>query len=75
MRAPYRRHRDDDDFIQPRMLVEDVLTPTEVDHLVRNIVAHASQGVSDDVKARVIDYWRNVHDDLGARVAKGLNGD
>ena len=37
-----------------------------------NIVGHASDGVSADVQARVIDYWTNVDAELGARVAAGL---
>jgi catalase len=75
MRAPYKQHRDDDDFVQPRALIDDVLTPTDVDHLVSNLVGHLSNGVTDAVRARAIEYWRNVHQDVGARVAKGLNGD
>jgi catalase len=35
-------------------------------------VAHAGDGVTDDVLARVIEYWTNVDSDLGARVALGL---
>jgi hypothetical protein len=30
--------------------------------------------VTADMKARVIEYWGSVHPDLGARVAKELNG-
>jgi catalase len=42
------------------------------DHLVTNIVAHASDGASADVQTRVVDYWTNVDAELGARVAAGL---
>ena len=48
------------------------MNDTDRDHLVTNIVAHASDGVSDDVQRRVIGYWTNVDADLGARVAAGL---
>jgi catalase len=48
------------------------MTPTDREHLVTNIVAHASDGVSADVQARVIEYWTNVDGELGARVAAGL---
>jgi hypothetical protein len=30
--------------------------------------------VTAEVLPRVIEYWRSVHPDLGARVAKGVNG-
>ena len=45
---------------------------TDRDHLVSNIVAHASDGVSAGVQARVVEYWTNVDAELGARVASGL---
>ena len=66
------RHRDDDDFVQPRTLYRDVMTDTDRDHLVTNIVSHASAGVSEATQDRVVAYWTNVDVDLGARVAAGL---
>jgi catalase len=75
VRSAYTLHAQDDDFGQPRALWENVLDETGRDHLVANIVGHASKAeVTSDMKARVADYWRSVHPDLGARVAKGLNG-
>jgi catalase len=68
------RHRDDDDFVQPRTLYRDVMTDTDRDHLVANIVGHASAGVSEATQDRVVAYWTNVDTDLGARVAAGLGG-
>jgi len=73
MRAPYRAHRDDDDFVQPRALIDSVLSPADTDHLVNNIVSHLRQDVSPAVTTRVIEYWRDIHTDIGARVAKQLN--
>jgi catalase len=66
------KHRDDDDAVQPRALYRDVMTDTDREHLVTNIVAHASDNVSDGVQQRVIAYWAAVDADLGARVAAGL---
>jgi catalase len=71
-RYAYEKHADDDDFVQPRALYRDVMSPTDRDHLVTNIVAHASDHVTADVQVRVIDYWTNVDAELGARVAAGL---
>ena len=67
-------HREDDDFVQPRALYERVLSETDREHLVTNITNHVRQGVEPAMVTRVIEYWRNVHPDLGARVAKALNG-
>jgi catalase len=70
----YEKHADDDDFIQPGTLVREVMDDTDREHLVSNIVAHASAGVSDDVLGRVIGYWTNVDAELGSRVAAGVGG-
>ncbi|HXS65305.1 MAG TPA: catalase [Streptosporangiaceae bacterium] len=75
IRSAYTLHSQDDDFGQPRALWENVLTDIERDHLVANIVAHASAPeVTTDMKSRVVEYWRNIHAELGAQVGKGLNG-
>jgi len=50
-----------------------VMSPTDRDHLVDNIVWHLSQGVERFIQERAVnDYWAKVDPDLGARVAKGL---
>ena len=72
VRSAYTPHRDDDDFIQPGTLYRQVLSETDRDHLLTNIVSHATQGVTDEMKDRVIDYWQQVDGDLGVKVAKGL---
>jgi catalase len=42
---------------------------------VANIVGHAgAPEVTAETKTRVVEYWRNVHPELGAQVGKGLNG-
>jgi catalase len=72
-RYAYERHRDDDDFVQAAALYRDVMDPIDRDHLVTNIVAHASDDVSSEVQQRVVGYWTNVDPELGARVAAGLS--
>jgi catalase len=75
IRSAYTPHAADDDFGQPRTLWEKVLSETDRDHLVRNIVGHAgAPEVTSETKLRVVDYWTKVHPDLGARVSKELNG-
>jgi catalase len=74
MRTAYTKRRDDDDFVQPRALYEKAMTDSDRDHLVTNITAHVKAGVLPETRPRVIEYWTNVSPDLGARLAKELNG-
>jgi catalase len=75
VRSAYAPHAQDDDFGQPRALWDRVMTETDQEHLVANICAHAgAPEVTTDMKARVVEYWRNVHPELGAQVGKGLDG-
>src|SRR5256714_175134 len=72
-RYAYEAHADDDDFVQPRALYRDVMSETDREHLATNIIAHASDGVSAPMQARVVEYWSNIDPTLGARVAAGLH--
>jgi catalase len=73
MRTAYVAHQDDDDFIQPGTLYRQVMSPTDRDHLVGNIVWHLSQGVERSIQERAVnDYWTKVDPDLGTRVAHDL---
>jgi len=73
MRTAYELHEDDDDFVQPGALYREVMTPTDRDHLVTNIVAHLSQRVERFIQERAVnEYWANVDLDLGARIAREL---
>jgi catalase len=72
-RYAYNSHAEDDDFGQVATFYNAVLDGTGKEHLVNNIVGHATEDdVTDEMKLRVAEYWRSVDDDLGARVAKGL---
>nr|WP_066374712.1 catalase [Herbidospora mongoliensis] len=73
MRAAYVAHKDDDDFVQPGTLYRQVMSPTDRDHLVGNIVWHLSQGVERFIQERAVnDYWSKVDPDLGRRIARDL---
>ena len=73
IRSAYRKHAEDGDYVQPRALWERVLNDTDREHLVSNIVGHASAPeVTIEMKGRVVEYWRNIHKDLGDHVAAGL---
>ncbi|GAA2719690.1 catalase [Actinocorallia aurantiaca] len=73
VRSAYRLHSEDDDYGQPRALWENVLSETDRANMVSNVVGHASKPeVTSDMKKRIVEYWTNVHKDLGDSVAKGL---
>jgi catalase len=41
--------------------------------MISNIVGHASAPeVTDAMKKRVVEYWTNIHKDLGHGVSQGL---
>ena len=71
-RYAYGKHAQDDDFVQPGALYREVMNDTDREHLVTNIVAHASDDVSEEMQLLVVAYWTNVDPQLGARVAAGL---
>ena len=73
MRTAYVAHKEDNDFIQPGMLYRNVMSPTEQEHLVGNIVWQLSHGVERFIQERAVkSYLSPIDPDLGARVAKGL---
>jgi catalase len=41
-RYAYEKHAEDDDFVQPGRLYRDVMSDIDREHLVTNIVGHAS---------------------------------
>ncbi len=73
MRSAYTLHAEDNDFVQAGNLYRHVMSETDRQHLVNNIVGHMSQGVERLIQERAVNnYWYPVDPDLGARVAKGL---
>ncbi|TQL66380.1 catalase [Nocardioides albertanoniae] len=74
VRAAYTLRADDDDWGQAGTLVREVLDDAARDRLVSNVVGHLSDGVSPEVLARALDYWRNIDQDLGNRIAEGVDG-
>jgi catalase len=73
IRSAYVPHAEDDDYGQPRAFWEKVLSDTDRDNMVGNIAGHASASeVTAEMRTRVVEYWTNIHKDLGDRVAKAL---
>ncbi|HEX4540777.1 MAG TPA: catalase [Acidimicrobiales bacterium] len=74
MRSAYAAHAEDDDWGQARTMVREVLDDAARGRLVSNIVGHLLDGVTEPVLERAFQYWRNVDQDLGDRVEKGVRG-
>src|ERR1700752_3582448 len=73
--AAYTKRKDDDDFGQAGTLVRKVMDNAQRDRLVSNVVGHLKNGVTEPVLARAIEYWRNVDQAAGDRIAKGVKGE
>jgi catalase len=72
-RYAYEKHAEDDDFVQPRTLINEVMDDGDRETLVEGIVGHASAPeVTAPMKERVVAYWASVDQDIAARVASGL---
>jgi len=73
-RAAYTLRKDDDDWGQPGTLVREVMDDAQRDRLVSNVVGHLKGGVSQPVLERALEYWRNIDQETGDRIAEGVNG-
>ncbi len=71
-RYAYEKHAEDDDFGQAGTMWREVMNDTDRDHLVTNIVGHASTDTTTEMQHRVVAYWSSVDDKLGGRIAEGL---
>ncbi|MFT7835533.1 catalase [Saccharothrix sp. BKS2] len=69
VRAAYRLHAEDDDFGQAGTLIREVMDEAQRERLVRTVVAHASNGVSEPVLERVFGYWRSIDKETGDKIA------
>jgi catalase len=72
VRSAYTPRTDDDDFVQARTQVREVLDDEARERLVSNIAGHLSDGVSDKVLARAFEYWRNVDQELGDQIEQAV---
>ncbi|MCR9165335.1 MAG: catalase [Nannocystaceae bacterium] len=72
-RSAYTKREDDDDWSQAGALVREVMDDAARDRLVANASGHLADGVSKPVMLRAIEYWKNIDQDVGARIEKALN--
>jgi catalase len=70
--AAYTLRAEDDDWGQAGTMVRKVLDDAARQRLVSNIVGHLLNGVTEPVLERAFQYWRNVDQDLGDKVEKGV---
>jgi catalase len=72
VRQAYTPRKDDDDFVQPRALVREVMDEAARKRLASNVAGHLSDGVSPPVLERAFQYWRNIDPELGDRIAQAV---
>lgn len=73
VRSAVDLHPEDDDFGQPRTLVNEVLDDAARARLVDNIVGHVSKTRIPAIRERAIAYWTNVDTWLGEAVTAKLD--
>ena len=73
-RYAYEKHAEDDDFVQPRTLYNERdgrRQPRGAGVGASSATPRAPE-VSESMKERVVAYWANVDENLGAKIAAGL---
>jgi catalase len=71
-RSAYVSHPEDDDWGQPGTMVREVLDDAARDRLVDNVVGHLLNGVTEPVLQRAFEYWSNIDESIGKRIADGV---
>jgi catalase len=74
VRAAYTLHADDDDFGQPRAMLNDVWDDAARERFEGNVAAHLRNGVGEPVLQRAFEYWRAVDPEIGKRVEAAVRG-
>ena len=72
VRSACALHAEDDDWGQAGTMVREVLDDAARERLVKNIVGHLLNAVSEPVLQRAFEYWRNVDKNLGDKVEAGV---
>jgi catalase len=72
VRSAYVSHAEDDDYGQPRTLINDVMDDAQRERLVQNVAGAASGVQRQDVLDRVFQYWRNIDKPIGDRIETAI---
>ncbi|MDP3969495.1 MAG: catalase [Nocardioides sp.] len=73
VRSAYALHAEDDDFSQPRALVNEVWDDGERERFVGNVAGHILGGVKPETLPRVLQYWKNVDEEIGKRIEAAVS--
>jgi catalase len=72
VRQAYTLRPKDDDWTQAGILVREVMDADARERLVGNVVGHLADGVSEKVLVRAFEYWRNIDQEVGDKIEKGV---
>jgi catalase len=72
VREAYTLHAEDDDYGQANTLVNKVMNDAERARLVSNVAGALSGIVSDDIRERAFQYWKNIDKPVGERIEKAV---
>jgi catalase len=75
VREAYTLHAEDDDYGQANTLVNKVMNDAERARLVSNVAGALSGIVSDDIRERAFQYWKNIDKPVGERIEKAVRND
>ncbi|WP_159614243.1 catalase [Glutamicibacter sp. JC586] len=67
VREAYTLRKDDGDFVQPGILVREVMDDAQRAELVETVTG-ALDGVIEPVLSNAIEYWKNIDADTGAKI-------
>lgn len=74
VRSSYDLHAEDDDFGQPRTLLNEVFDDAQREQFVKT-VAGALDGVKEPVLSNAFQYWKNVDQAIGQRIEDAVKAD
>jgi catalase len=68
IRSAYTLRAEDDDFGQANTMINKVLDDAQRERLVSNVAGAVSGVVSDDIRERAFQYWKNIDKEIGERI-------
>jgi catalase len=72
VRAAYTLHAEDNDWGQANTLVNEVMDEAERRRLVSNVAGALSGIVSDEIRERAFQYWKNIDKRIGDKIEQAV---
>ena len=72
VRAAYTLHAEDDDYGQANTLVNEVMDDAARARLVSNVSGALAGIVSDDIRERAVQYWKNIDKKTGDKIEQAV---